>query len=92
MKRREKALDSKKKNDQLQTELDELNKKKKTLETTATTLLADADKKAKLAENKQDFSLLSSSNALRLKVNQISEKDLPKCIKKIDDLTMKMKS
>ena len=84
---RRQQTEAKRKEQQLHIELDALTTKRKTLEKTAATLLCDADKKAKLAENKQDFTMLASSSAVRLKAKKISEKELPECINMIDYLT-----
>ena len=66
--------------------------KRKKLEKSAINLLADADKKANEAEKRQNFFLLTSSNALRKKAKDIMDKDIPELDQVIDDLNKKIKS
>ena len=66
--------------------------KKKKLEHTAMPLLTDADKKGKQAEEKQIFSLLSSSNAFRKSAKQMQDKDIPDQQKEIEKIRTKLQA
>ena len=76
---------------ELQEQLDDAIAGRKELEGRAKKLMTDADKKAKDAESKKDFYLLSSSNALRKRAKLLSEKDIPEQEKKIEELEAKCK-
>lgn len=58
----------------LEEDLDAALSKKKRLEETYTKLLKDADHHAKKAESKHDFTLLTSSNTLRMRATEIRNK------------------
>ena len=75
--------EKRKKREREENELVLAEKKLKQLEHTAQTLTAEADQHALKAENKQNFTLLSKSNALRSKAIQM-KKDIDKqqCIVK----------
>lgn len=69
--------EKKKKREREESELLSAKKRLKQLEHTAQTLTAEADQHALKAENKQNFTLLTKSNALRSKAKQM-EKDIDK--------------
>lgn len=73
----------------VEAELDECLAKKLRVETTITSLLEEADKLARKAETRNDFRLLTSSNGLRDKANNM-KKEVPKIEKNITDLKAKL--
>ena len=77
---------------ELQEQLDDAIAGRKELEGRAKKLMTDADKKAKDAESKKDFHLLSSSNALWKRAKLLFEKDIPEQEKKTDELRSQMQT
>ena len=86
---KQQAADHKRKN-QLELELDEAVSKKKCLEETRTKMLTEADKKAKQAEEKHDFVLLASSNALRQRANEMKNSEISDITNTISGLRKKL--
>ena len=66
-------------------------RKKSKMETSIGILGKEVDDLAKSAEAKHDFTLLTKSNALRLKVAQQSQ-EIPKLEKELNELKEKLKS
>ena len=69
----------------------EAERKKSKVETSIEILGKEADDLAKSAEAKHDFTLLTKSNAPRLKVPQQSQ-EIPKLEKELKELKEKLKS
>ena len=82
-------LDERKKESQLS--ICEAERKKSKVDTSIDILGKEADDLAKSAEAKHDFTLLTKSNALRLKVAQQSQ-EIPKLEKELKELKEKLKS
>ena len=75
----------------VQLSIREAERKKSKMDTRIDTLGKEADDLAKSAEAKHDFTLLTKSNALRLKVAQQSQ-EIPKLEKELKELKEKLKS
>ena len=80
-----------KKRKRVQLSIREAERKKSKVDTSIDILGKEADDLTKSAEAKHDFTLLTKSNALRLKVAQQSQ-EIPKLEKELKELNEKLKS